>query len=143
MPSTVTDYGRETEVTITVARSGIEQADAELIVDITREIRAMGLHPHHPTVRACIAIAQVLMHRGAHARWDDPVFRSVCHDVLVAETSKVTKEGVSLMPEQVENVIRKKCGAGKKAAPAASAKKQKAAPAEEARKEHVPAGAKG
>jgi nitric oxide reductase NorQ protein len=121
------DYGRETEIKIAAARSGIDEPEAELIVDITREIRAMGLHPHHPTVRACIAIAQVLMHRGAHARWDDPVFRSVCHDVLVAETSKVTKEGVSLMPEQVENVIRKKCDERKKVA-AGGAKKKKEVP---------------
>jgi len=75
-------FDRETEVLITRAKSGISQADAELIVDIVRELREIGVNNHRPTVRACITIAKILAHQSAMAEWEDPTFRSVCRDAL-------------------------------------------------------------
>jgi nitric oxide reductase NorQ protein len=110
------NYDRETEVRITMARSGIALEDAEAIVDIVRELRAVGVNNHRPTVRACIAIGSVLAHRGARARADDPVMKWVCRDVLSLETAKVTHEGRSLMHQELDEVLRKVCGSRSKSA---------------------------
>lgn len=102
-------FDRETEVRITMAKSGISRQDAERIVDIVREIREVGVNNHRPTIRSCIAIAKILRHRGGHARVDDPVFQWVSGDVLNLETAKVTRDGESLLPQRVEEAIRRVC----------------------------------
>ncbi len=61
-------FDRETEVRVTTAKSGVSRPDAEVIVDIVRELRGVGVSNHRPTIRACIAIARVLACRSAHAR---------------------------------------------------------------------------
>ena len=74
-----------------------------------RELREVGVNNHRPTIRACIAVARILAHCGARARWDDEVFRWVCHDVFNADTAKVTRGGHPVMPVKVDEVIRKAC----------------------------------
>ncbi len=103
-------YDWATEVAITVAKSGVPESDAAAIVDIVRELRGVGVNNHRPTIRACIAIARVLAHKKACARRGDPVFRWICHDVLNTDTAKVTRGGESLMPQNVDEAIRKVCG---------------------------------
>ncbi len=108
-------YDRETEIRITIAKSGIGKPDAEAIVDIVRELRGVGVKNERPTIRACIAIARILVLRGAHARWNDPVFQWVTRDMLIdVETIKVTHEGESFMPQKLVEVIQKVCGPGRK-----------------------------
>ena len=107
-------YDRDTEISITIAKSGIASADAETIVDVVRELRSGGVNKHRPTIRACIAIARVLAIRGGHARWDDQVFQWVTRDVLSAETAKVTRGGESIMADTLGEVIQKVCGASHK-----------------------------
>ncbi|MDP2896849.1 MAG: gas vesicle protein GvpN [bacterium] len=102
-------YDRETEIQIATAKSGIARADAETIVDVVRELRAVGVNNHRPTIRACIAIARILAHKNGHARMNDPVFQWVCRDVLNVDTAKVTRDGQSLMPKKLDEVIRKVC----------------------------------
>ena len=101
---------RETEILITMARSGIHRPDAETTIDIVRELRGVGVNNHRPTIRACIAIAKILAHRGARARINDPVFQLACRDVLNMDTVKVTRKGESIMSDRVDQVIRKICG---------------------------------
>ena len=101
---------RETEILITMARSGVQRKDAEITVDIVRELRGVGVNNHRPTIRACIVIASILAHRGAHARINDSVFQLVCKDVLNMDTVKVTRKGESIMPDKVNQVINKICG---------------------------------
>jgi len=102
-------YDRDTEVRITMAKSGLSISDAERIVDIVRELRGVGVNNHRPTIRACITIARILAREGGSARWNDPVFQWVCRDVLNTETAKVTRGGESVMPQKVDEVIRKVC----------------------------------
>ncbi len=101
-------YDWETEVQITMAKSGIERPDAEAIVNVVRELRELGVK-HRPTIRACIAIARVLVHRGGHARKDDQVFQWVCRDVLNQEAAKVSFEGrlgtAPLVSEAINKVL--------------------------------------
>jgi nitric oxide reductase NorQ protein len=98
-------YNRETEIAIIIARSGIDPADAETIVDLARELRRAGSSNHRPTIRACVAIARVLCLRGVHARPDEPVFQWVCRDVLSSESAKVTRQGQPLMPHKIEEAL--------------------------------------
>lgn len=108
----VDHFDRETEIAITVAKSQIARTDAAVIVDIVRALRQVGVNNHRPTIRACTSIARILAHRKACARLDDPVFQWVCHDVLGAETAKVTRNGRSLIPEKLDEVMRRVCGGG-------------------------------
>jgi len=103
-------FDRETEIRVAMARSGIARDDAEVIVDIVREVRGVGVSNHRPTIRAAIAVSKVLVRRNAHARNDDPVFLWVCKDVLSANTAKVTKGGESVMAERVQEAMHKVCG---------------------------------
>ncbi|MEW6110747.1 MAG: gas vesicle protein GvpN [Thermodesulfobacteriota bacterium] len=105
----VDHYDRETEIQITMAKSGLPRSDAEVIVDVIRELRLVGVNNHRPTVRACIAIARVLAHRGGRARANDKTFRWICRDVLSVDTAKVTRAGESLMPHKVDELIQNVC----------------------------------
>ena len=107
-------FDRETEIRITMTKSGIQQPDAETIVDIVRELRGIGVDNHRPTIRAPIAIARILTRRGSHARVNDSVFQWVCRDILNTDTAKVTRGGQPLMPQKVDEVIKKVCGQQKK-----------------------------
>jgi hypothetical protein len=44
-------YDRETEIAITIARSGIGQADAGIIVDLVRKLRTVGVSNSRPTIQ--------------------------------------------------------------------------------------------
>lgn len=99
------DY--ETEVRVAIAKSGVSREDAEVIVDLVRELRGVGVNNHRPTIRATIAMAKILAHRRAHAKPDDPVFQWVYRDVLHTDTAKVTRDGHSLMSEKVEEAVAK------------------------------------
>ncbi len=103
-------YDRETETAITAARSGLAREDAEVIVDIVRELRGVGVNNHRPTIRACIAIGRILAHRNSEASPGNPLFVKVCRDVLGTNTAKVTRGGVSVMHEMVDDAIAKVCG---------------------------------
>ena len=103
------NFDRETEIQIGMSKSGVAREDAEVIVDIVRELRGTGVNNHRPTIRATIAIARILVHRQARARMDDPVFQWVCHDVLTTETAKVTCDGLSLMPHKIDETMARVC----------------------------------
>lgn len=102
-------FSRETEIKIIMARSGILYEDAEIIVDIIRKLRNIGVNNHRPSIRTGIMIARILAHRGGRAAWDDPVFRRVCHDVLNANTIKVTRDGKLIMQEKIAEIVQKIC----------------------------------
>jgi len=106
----VDHYDRETEIEITMAKSGVTRTDAGTIVDIIRELRLVGVNNNRPTIRAAIAIARVLARIGGHAQVNDKTFQWVCRDILNTDTAKVTRSGQSLMPEMVDGVITKVCG---------------------------------
>ncbi|MEW6731760.1 MAG: gas vesicle protein GvpN [Acidobacteriota bacterium] len=100
-------YDRDTEVQITMSKSGIAKRDADTIVDIVRELRGIGTNNHRPTIRACIAIARVLACQGAQAHWADPIFQWVSQDVLISAMVKTSSKGETIAPQKVEKVIQK------------------------------------
>lgn len=99
----------ETETKILEAKSGILRQDAEIIIDIIRKLRNMGVNNHRPSIRAGIMIARILANRGGHAAWNDPIFRRICQDVLNANTIKVTRDGKLIMQEKIAAVVQNVC----------------------------------
>jgi len=101
----------ETEIKIVEARSGLPRKDAEIIIDIIRKLRNMGVNNHRPSIRVGIMIARILAHRGGHAAWNDPIFLRICQDVLNTNTIKITRDGKALMQEKISDIIQKVCKA--------------------------------
>jgi nitric oxide reductase NorQ protein len=106
-------FDRETEIKIAMAKSGLSHSDAEIIIDVVRELRGVGVNNHRPTVRACIAISRILAHQGARVHKEDPVFQWTCRDVLNTDSAKVTRGGQSVMAEKVDEIIQTVLGARK------------------------------
>ncbi|MGO9740672.1 MAG: gas vesicle protein GvpN [Roseiarcus sp.] len=76
-------YDRDTEIAITVAKSGLDTSGAARVVDLVRMCRMERPGPQsQPTLRASIAIARVLAARGGEASQRNPVFVWACRDVL-------------------------------------------------------------
>lgn len=81
------DY--ETEVGITMAKSGIDQNSAECIVNVVRGLRDSGKCEFSPTVRGCIIIAKSLQVQDLTPYKSRDFFTTICQDVLASETSRV------------------------------------------------------
>ncbi len=81
------DY--ETEVAITRAKSKLPRRDAEIIVNIVRELRDSGKCEFAPTIRACLMIAKTLSAQQITLSQANGVFRQMCQDILSSETSRV------------------------------------------------------
>ena len=84
---------RETEVAVTMAKSGLPKAQAERIVAVVRDLRESGKCEFAPTVRGCIIIAKTLRIRGGSADSGCASFREICADVLSSESSRVGSIG--------------------------------------------------
>jgi len=78
-------FDRETEVAITMSRTGLSQSRAETIVDLVRTLREVTEGQCRPTVRACIMIGQVMAAQSRNG--GGPTFEQVCLDVLAREIS--------------------------------------------------------
>ncbi|MFU2207270.1 gas vesicle protein GvpN [Solidesulfovibrio sp. C21] len=113
-------FDRETEIRVAMAKSGVVREDAENIVDVVRELRGVGGNAHHPTIRACIAIAKILAHRHARARRDDPVFLWSCQDILQMDTAKVIRSGKSVMGQKILETIQAVCPPSEEKTPGAA-----------------------
>jgi len=99
----VDHYDRETEVHITLAKSGLVREDAEFVVDLVRAVRDRIPGKNPPTVRACIAMGKILTHRQTRPHPDDLFFRAVCADVLGGFRGGV---GLSHSVEQLLDLAR-------------------------------------
>jgi len=112
VPIRMDDYDRETEVRITVAKSGISTEDAERIVDIVRYFRRLDGYLHRPSVRAAIMIAKVTAYRNAQCDPDDPFFQRVCRDALGLEEPRKDTGKKPFSDEVVREGIRKAWSSG-------------------------------
>ncbi len=75
-------FDRDTELGITISRSGLARPKAEHIVDLVRDYRASGEYDQVPTLRACIMIASVVADQNLSMSSADPRFVQTCLDVL-------------------------------------------------------------
>ena len=106
-------YDRDTEASIAAAKSGLSCDDATRIVDLVRSFRSMGVNNYRPTIRACVMIARITALRNARATADDPIFREVCRDVLCCDTIKITRDGVPIGTDRLEQLIERVCTPGR------------------------------
>ena len=104
---TVGYHDRDTEVAITRSKSGIPLDEAEVIVDIVRDLRKLGFAKHGPSLRACIMIARVTVQQGAHARAGDAIFTDVCRDVVGSLAAKVVRDGGKGAQPTIDDVLTK------------------------------------
>jgi gas vesicle protein GvpN len=103
------DYpDRETEASITAAKSGLGRKDVERIVGIVRDLRESGKCEFPPTVRGSIMIAKTLKVRGCTPDAESKVFREICMDVLSSETSRVgSRSGIEKIRATINGLIEK------------------------------------
>jgi gas vesicle protein GvpN len=101
-------YDHDTEVEITRAKSGLPGEEAEVIVDIVRDLRSLGVTKQGPSLRAGIMIARVAKQQGAHPRAGDSVFADLCRDVLGGLTAKVTRDGTKGLNTTVDAAVARR-----------------------------------
>ena len=108
-------FNRETEITITAAKSGLPLEDVTRIVDIVRELRDSADCEFPPTIRGCIMIAKTLkIADGNSTCTGNDTFRQVCRDILSSETSRTGSRSSYLkIRDQVDSLIDKHCSAGR------------------------------
>lgn len=99
-------YDRETEVRIVMAKSGLGEEEASIIVELVREMRERS-RGCRPSIRAAIAIARILANEKATVGPTDPVFHWVARDVLT-EPSRDRGES-TITPGIVAEAIRTVC----------------------------------
>ena len=75
-------FDRDTELGVTISRSGLARPKAERIVDLVREYRASGEYDQMPTLRASIMIARVVAQQNLQTSSSDPRFVQTCLDLL-------------------------------------------------------------
>lgn len=92
---------QETEVAITAAKSGLLMPDAEKIVRIVRALRESGACEFAPTVRGCIMVARAARVAGCSVTGSDPLFQTLCLDVLASESSRVGSRGQTARVREV------------------------------------------
>ena len=80
-----------------------------------REVRGLGVNNHRPTIRACIAIAAIMAHRGVRVSAGNALLLQVCQDVLSVDSAKITRGGEPLIPQRIEQIVRKVCAQRDKA----------------------------
>lgn len=103
---------RETETSIVLAKSKRSSIEAGVIVDIIRAIRQRCGSRNGPTVRAAIAIAQIMDHRGCAMSSDDANFRVTCQDVLYFNASR--QSDPKLSREQIDRIVQETCAASRR-----------------------------
>ena len=113
-------FDRETEVAITVARSGVSYDDACQVVDLVRRFREKRIGRHRPSLRAAIMIARVVARREGLFDPSDIIFQRTCRDVLgldrfdsrdatEARSHEIMNNELSDTCELVETALQESC----------------------------------
>ncbi len=105
-------YDRDTEITITAARSGLPPEEAAKIVDLVRDFRASGEYDQTPTLRSGIMIAKVTVMQDLQPSAQNPRFVQICLDLLESKTA-FTSQSRERRPQQRKmllSLIEHHCG---------------------------------
>lgn len=98
-------YDRDTEVEIVAAKAPIAPELAAYIVDIVRALREENGSGVRPTIRAAIAIGRITSAARANVHPDDETFRWVCRDVLSRDMPRITREGHTIIPRRIDEIV--------------------------------------
>lgn len=99
-------YDRDTEVAITRARAGLDQASAETIVDLVRELRRHDAKTDKPTLRACIMIGRIMRQKSNPIWFNDPMFLDICMDVLRRGRVGTQSESRLQITERIRHTLK-------------------------------------
>jgi len=102
-------YGRETEVSILEAKSGLPRDDAGRVVDIVRSFRERMGNNSHPSIRASIMIAKILNETSTKPETDNSEFLQACLDVLDFNTNETNKETENEVRQIIKDTINLYC----------------------------------
>lgn len=99
-------FDKETEIRITTKKSGLNRRAAERIVKIVRYLRERGEYEFAPTIRGCLMIAKTIREYGGKVCVEagDPLFQTICLDVLTSETSRI---GSKITSQKVQKVVKR------------------------------------
>jgi nitric oxide reductase NorQ protein len=100
-------YDRDTEVQIVRAKSGLPLEQTQVIVDIVRELRSLGVAKQGPSLRASIMIARLAVQQGARPRRGDATFPELCRDILGGLSAKVVRDGGNGLRATIDDVVMK------------------------------------
>lgn len=98
----------ETETAITQAKSGIDLADAAVIVSVVRKVREMIGGDYSPSLRSAVMIAKVMLGRGKSAE-DLEFFEQACVDVLLSALARggyTQERGTQAVTAELLNIVR-------------------------------------
>jgi gas vesicle protein GvpN len=99
-------FDEETEIAITMTKSGMSRRDAAKIVGIVRALRDSGACEYAPTVRGPIMIAKTLKVLHGSVNSKNSTFRKLCLDILASETSRVgSKTQSTRVREKLNEII--------------------------------------
>ncbi|MDP4013253.1 MAG: gas vesicle protein GvpN [Candidatus Nanopelagicales bacterium] len=101
-------FDHETETAITQARSGVDQADALVVVSVVRKVRELIGGDHSPSLRSAVVIARVLFQKGKTTA-DVEIFEQACLDVLLSALVRggYTRErGVDAVSVELLGIVR-------------------------------------
>ncbi|RJX27457.1 MAG: gas vesicle protein GvpN [Dethiobacter sp.] len=82
------NFDRETEVSITVAKTGLSWEEAEKIVDLIAAVRNLAQGKMRPTIRGSIMIGRVVKQNTIPIDPADQTFREICYDIIGMEFSE-------------------------------------------------------
>ena len=103
-------FDQETEVAITLGKSGLSQEEAERVVRVVRALRESGICQFAPTIRGCLMVARVVKVRNAAVDARDSLFRQSCLDILAGEATRGgSKAETSQVKELVHQLIDRYC----------------------------------
>lgn len=99
-------YDRETEVGITAAKSGLDPEASAWIVDLARHLREKGGNESVPTVRSCIALAEVINHAGIPVDPANEHFQLFAWDVFGDVIRQTADDPKSVGPNAVSSMMQ-------------------------------------
>jgi gas vesicle protein GvpN len=97
-------FNKETEISITQAKSGLSRKDAAKIVNVLRGLRESGECEYLPSIRTAIMIAKTLKVRGASVSKTNAVFREIALEIF---SSMAYRSGSRAHNEKMRKVVGK------------------------------------
>ena len=82
-------FNKETEATITQAKSGLSKKESVKIVDIVRAVRESGKCEYLPSIRSAIMVAKTMKVRNGSVASKNPVFRETVLEILTSAASRI------------------------------------------------------
>ncbi|MDA2930070.1 gas vesicle protein GvpN [Acidobacteria bacterium AH-259-O06] len=102
-------YDRQTEIQITMVKSGVSREEAETIVDIVRSLRKAKSDHTTPTVRAAVMLGKVVKLSGIKPGSKDGDFTKFALDILDSEISTSMQQKNGELQAMIRGVLKEVC----------------------------------